>query len=328
MMKDLIEGFPEQLRDAVKIAQSSQMHAMNVPLKNVLITGLGGSGIGGTIAAELSAKNAVVPVVVSKGYFIPGWVNEHTLVIVSSFSGNTEETIHAMELAMARKAKMVCVTSGGKIAETARKEGYDLIVLPPGNSPRACLGYSLVQLMQILFFHQVISINPLPDFLSAATLLESERENIHREAKELASFFKGKIPVIYSTTYREGVAIRLRQQINENAKMLCWHHVIPEMNHNELVGWREKNESLAVLYLRDDYDFMRNQKRIDINKEIISGYTSNVLESWAKGDNAIEKTIWHIHLGDWISWYLSVERKVDAVEVKIIDFLKGELSKF
>jgi glucose/mannose-6-phosphate isomerase len=123
------------------------------------------------------------------------------------------------------------------------------------------------------------------------------------------------------------VAIRLRQQINENSKMLCWHHVVPEMNHNELLGWRTNTENLSVLYLRNENDYYRNDARISINQSIVKKYTNNVLEVWSKGDSIIERSIYLINVGDWISWYLSVLNNVDAIEIDVITFLKEKLSK-
>lgn len=327
-MKELIAHFPDQLIEALAIAGQAKLTPVSNKINQVVISGLGGSGIGGTIASEIAMLESPVPVMVSKGYFIPAFVNENTLVIISSFSGNTEETLNAFQIAMERKAKIICITSGGKIADLARENAFDLILLPPGNSPRACLGYSLTQLLKIFHFYGIVKQDPLVQIQKAEALLRTKQEVIIEEAKKLTSFLKDKIPVIYTTTYREGVAIRFRQQINENAKMLCWHHVIPEMNHNELVGWTQKNEQLAVLYFRDKDDFNRNQKRIEINKGVISKYTPHIAETWAQGDTSIEKAFWHIHLGDWVSWFLSVENNKDAVEVKVIDFLKSELSKF
>ena len=152
-------------------------------------------------------------------------------------------------------------------------------------------------------------------------------DQIKIDAKEVANQLHGKIPIIYTTDRMESVAVRLRQQINENSKMLCWHHVIPEMNHNELVGWRIKDDKLAVLYMRNNDDFKRNQVRIDINKEIISKYSSNIIEVHSKGSSLVERAMYFVHLGDWISWYLSEMRGVDAIEVDVIDYLKSELSK-
>ena len=118
-----------------------------------------------------------------------------------------------------------------------------------------------------------------------------------------------------------------QQQINENAKLLCWHHVIPEMNHNELVGWRDERSDLAVLWLRSKDDYQRTSIRMDINKEITDKLTKGSFEIWSKGKSFAEKAFYLVHLGDWLSWYLSEERGVDPVEIKVIDYLKSELAK-
>ena len=137
----------------------------------------------------------------------------------------------------------------------------------------------------------------------------------------------GTIPIIYTTDRMESVAVRLRQQINENAKMLSWHHVIPEMNHNELVGWKSHDKRVSVLFMRNKDDYPRNATRMDINNKIISELCDTVIETYSKGQSLIEKNMYFVHLGDWISWYLSDMRKVDSIEVDVIDYLKGELAK-
>jgi glucose/mannose-6-phosphate isomerase len=327
-MKELIEKFPEQLRKAVAIAEAVKLSDTKHEIKNVLIAGLGGSGIGGTIATEINMLECKVPITVTKGYFMPEFVNENTLVIISSYSGNTEETINVMNLAIERKAHVVSITSGGFIADTAKTKNLDLVILPAGMPPRTCLGYSLVQVLNVLYQLALIKKNPLPKILSSAELLVSENESIHQEAKIISSFFKGKIPVLYSTTFHEGIAIRWRQQINENSKMLCWHHVVPEMNHNELVGWRNKNENLAVLYLLFNNEYERNLKRIEMNKDVIKQYTSNIHTLIAKGNNEIEQTFYLNAIGDWVSYYLSLENGVEAAEINVINHLKNQLSKF
>ncbi|MBK7856538.1 MAG: hypothetical protein IPJ79_18065 [Bacteroidetes bacterium] len=136
-----------------------------------------------------------------------------------------------------------------------------------------------------------------------------------------------KITVIYSAANYEGVTVRLRQQIDENSKMLCWHHVFPEMNHNELVGWTEKHDDVAVIMFRNKDDYFRTQKRMDICKEIFAKYTPHIHEIWSKGDTQLQKSMYLIHYGDWISWYIAEIKNIDAVEVNVIDYLKGELSK-
>lgn len=325
-MKNLVDSFSKQLTEALIIAKASKI-TTGKNIQNVLITGLGGSGIGGTIVSELAGKQCKVPVAVSKDYFIPAYVNENTLVIVSSYSGNTEETLNAMQLAAEKKAQIACVTSGGKVKETAERNGYDLIVIPGGNPPRSCLGYSLVQLLHILEAKQILNFNYSAQLEEAIKLITDKKAVIQEEAKGYANKLFKKIPVIYCLGATEGIAVRFRQQINENSKMLCWHHVIPEMNHNELVGWTERNESLAVCVLRTSFDYDRNLKRLAINKEIISKYTSTIFEIMGQGSTPLVQAIYLIHLTDWVSCYIADLKNIDPVEVKVIDFLKSSLSK-
>jgi glucose/mannose-6-phosphate isomerase len=326
-MKDLIENFSNQLSEAIAIGKASKLTFSELPIKNVIITGLGGSGIGGTIISEIAANQSPVPVVINKDYFLPEFVNEETLVIVSSYSGNTEETLCAMEIAIKRGAKIVCITSGGKVLEVAQDKGIDHIVVPGGMPPRSCLGYSFTQLLFIFNFFGLINDEFKTDLPKAIDLINKDEANMQSDAQKIAKKLVNKIPIIYSVANYEGVAIRLRQQINENAKMLCWHHVIPEMNHNELVGWTEKSDQWAVLILRSNNDYERTQKRIEINKEVIKKYADSITEIYSKGESVIERSIYLIHLGDWISWYLSELRDVDATEVNVINYLKSTLAE-
>ena len=133
--------------------------------------------------------------------------------------------------------------------------------------------------------------------------------------------------MIYATTYNEGVAIRFRQQLNENSKILCWHHIVPEMNHNELVGWTEKNNNLSVLFFLDKDDYSRNLARVQINKDVMEKYAAEITEVYSKGTSVIEKAIYFIHLGDWISIALGELRGADLMEVNVINHLKSKLSE-
>lgn len=326
-MKERIENFTNQMREAIAIGEKATFSAPKNEIRNVLVTGLGGSGIGGTIIAQVCEKELGVPLNVSKDYSIPNYVNEHTLLIVSSYSGNTEETLESLDMALKQKAKIVCVTSGGKVLEIAKQNGLDHIIIPGGMPPRSCLGYSLTQLFYVLHGMKQIGSNFKADLQKSVELMDSERENIKRDSRALAEKLIGKIPVIYSAANYEGVTVRLRQQIDENSKMLCWHHVFPEMNHNELVGWTEKHDDVAVIMFRNKDDYFRTQKRMDICKEIFAKYTPHIHEIWSKGDTQLQKSMYLIHYGDWISWYIAEIKNIDAVEVKVIDYLKGELSK-
>jgi len=326
-MKTLVSNFSNQITEAINIGNNAKFTEPGHTIFNVLICGLGGSGIGGSIVSELVADIATVPINVIKGYFIPAYVNENTLVIISSYSGNTEETVNCMELAIAKNAKIVSITSGGAVLATSKTKNYDHIIVPGGMPPRACLGYSLTQLFFILNFFGIISNHFKTQLEAAVELINNEENNIIAEATSIAEKLVGKIPVIYSTTNNEGIAIRFRQQLNENAKILCWHHVIPEMNHNELVGWTEKNEALSVVIFIDKDEYSRNLTRVEINKEVIKKYASHITEIFSKGNSAIEKAIYFIHLGDWISVILGDMRGADLMEVNVINHLKSALSK-
>ncbi|HEY0029681.1 MAG TPA: bifunctional phosphoglucose/phosphomannose isomerase [Bacteroidia bacterium] len=326
-MKTLVANFSKQLTEAIEIGSKAKLTASQNKISSVLICGLGGSGIGGSIVSELVVGNATVPVNVTKGYFIPAYVNESTLVIISSYSGNTEETLNCMQLAMAKNAKITSITSAGKVLEISNTKGFDCIVVPGGMPPRSCLGYSLTQLFFVLGFHKIITIDYKRDLEASVKLIDSEENNIIETANNIAQKLKGKLPVIYATTYNEGIAIRFRQQLNENAKVLCWHQIVPEMNHNELVGWTEKNDNLSVLFFLDKDDYSRNLARVDINKEVIKKHASSITEIYSKGNSVIEKAIYFIHLGDWISVVLGELRGVDLMEVNVINQLKSKLSE-
>lgn len=326
-MKTLVANFSKQLTEAIAIGSAAKLTAAPNKINNVLICGLGGSGIGGNVVSELVAAHANVPVNVTKGYFIPAYVNENTLVIVSSYSGNTEETLNCMDLATAKGAKIVGVTSGGKVLEISKTKGYDCIVVPGGMPPRSCIGYSLTQLFFVLGFHKIISNNYKQELEAAVKLIDSEENNIIAEAKSIAEKLFNKTPVIYATTYNEGIAVRFRQQLNENSKILCWHHIIPEMNHNELVGWTQKDDNLSVIIFLDKNEYTRNLSRVEINKEVIKKCTSNITEVYSKGNSAIEKAIYFIHLGDWVSVILGEMRGADLMEVNVINHLKSKLSE-
>jgi glucose/mannose-6-phosphate isomerase len=155
-MQTLVEGFPGQLEEALRIGKSAVLSEPKHAIKSVLISGLGGSGIGGTIISEFVFDTSPVPVSVTKGYFIPAFVDQHSLVIISSYSGNTEETLACMEQAIAKKAHVVCITSGGKVADLAKQHQLDLIIIPGGMPPRTCLGYSLVQQVIICAKHKLL----------------------------------------------------------------------------------------------------------------------------------------------------------------------------
>jgi glucose/mannose-6-phosphate isomerase len=326
-MRDLIENFPSHIQESLQIAKKSPLQNPLPNFQQVVISGLGGSGIGGTIVADLAKNFAKVPVIANKEYGIPAFVGPQTLFVACSYSGNTEETLEALEKAQAAGAHCIIISSGGKIIEQAKQDGLSYRIIPGGHPPRAAFGYALGQLVYLFCEAGLMAPNAAEELNEAADFIKSISSRLDTEAHTLAEKIHDKIPVLYAEASIEGVAVRFRQQINENGKMLCWHHVIPEMNHNELVGWTDENPNLAVLFLRNREDYARNQARMEINKTIIGRYTPHVHEIWSEGTTALARTLHLIHLTDFVSLHLGEIRNRDVVEVKVIDFLKGELAK-
>jgi glucose/mannose-6-phosphate isomerase len=317
-MIELVDLFPQQLEKALEITKNHPLTISGTKIQSVLITGLGGSGIGGTIVKELVEPFALLPINITKDYSLPKFVNQNTLVIACSYSGNTEETLTVLESALKQNAQIVCVSSGGMVKELAQKNNLNFIEIPGGMPPRSCLGYSLTQILYILDTFSIANINYMSSISEAVKLLLNEKESIKTEAMQLAKQMIGKTPIIYSVGNTEGVSIRFRQQINENGKMLCWHHVLPEMNHNELVAWTEQYQNFIVLIYRYENEYYRNTKRLEICKEVFSKYCDKIIEIKTKGNSDIERAIYAIHLGDWVSCYLAELKNVDASDISII----------
>jgi len=326
-MERLIDAFPENMVEAIEIGSNAVQRFKPRRVNHVLISGLGGSGIGGKFASQLVWDQCTVPIHVVNDYRIPAWVGEDTLFVACSYSGNTEETLSTLAEAMAKGASISCVTSGGKLELLARENDFNMIKIPAGQPPRTSFGYNALQQLFILAAHGLIEKNFIPDLSTAAHLLKEEGGMIKAEAAAIANKIGSKIPVIYSETYFEAVAIRFRQQINENAKTLCWHHALPEMNHNELVSWAGGSKDFAVLMIRTPEDHPGTAKRMELSKEIISRYTDVIIELKPKGATRIEMVYYLIHLADWISFYMAVEKDVDPIEIDVIDYFKAQLAK-
>ena len=247
-MKKLIEAFPDNIIEAMNIAESSSLQKPPHDIHNILMCGLGGSGIGAKMVANWLQDEIKVPVSLVNDYTLPGYVNKNTLIIGSSYSGNTEETTIALEEAKSRSCHIIGICSGGKLEQFCKDNGYDCIVVPGGNPPRSALAYSVIQLLHIFASLGFVSHEHKQHMLKGGAFIESHQEEIHDIAKEMAAHLFGKVGVYYAETKYEGVIVRARQQFNENSKYLGWHHVIPEMNHNELVGWTGGDDRFAPVF--------------------------------------------------------------------------------
>ncbi len=337
-MHDKIYNFPEQLAEAAEIGSKIEINANQFSgIKNIVVAGMGGSAIGGDTVRTYLAGKLEIPFVVCRHYVLPGFDNESTLVVISSYSGNTEETLAALNEALGKKAKIVCFSTGGKVGQIAKDNNLPLIQLPGGYPPRTALGYSFVPLLFLMaklkFIDDVSEeistlITGLKEFRE---LYAVEIESDNNRAKAIAEKIYGKIPIIYSgPELTDTVGTRWKGQICENAKCLAYNSQFAEFNHNELVGWniiKSYKDKLIAIFLRTSDDHVQISERMSIVKDIISKQNVEVIEVIAQGDSSLLRIFSLIQIGDFISYYLAILNKIDPTPVKIIDFLKSELEK-
>jgi len=320
-IKKYIEGFTIQLGEALKIGQSLDLVRPGSDIRNVVIAGMGGSGIGANLVDALTF---------CKNYNIPQFVSPHTLFVASSYSGNTEETIAALNKALLKRAHCIVIASGGKILDIAREYNLFYIQLPAGSpSPRAMLGYNMTSLLSLLYHTNLIGAAFIKETENTIEYLDRSEKAIQTEAEIIAKKLKGKLPVIYCDSRLHAVATRFQQQLNENAKQLVHVGSFPEMNHNELVGWRFPESilpMLQVVYLYSDHDHERVEKRMEICRDIFEKKSNTIIDIVGEGASLLEQYYYLIHLTDWISFYLAKENGVEADPVEMIDYLKAELN--
>jgi len=327
-MEKLISAFPENITEAMEIARKSTFKPLSKNISNVVICGMGGSGIGGKLVQKWVEDELLVPVLGVQDYNLPAFVSESTLLIGSSYSGNTEETLAALKEGIKKGATVIGICSGGELKSLCDEHSFDCVVVPGGNPPRTALAFSLVQLLNIFGAYNLVSKDRLDEMEKARQLLVSDEASIKAKAKELATFLRGNVGILYGTTKYEPLLVRARQQFNENSKHLCWHHVIPEMNHNELVGWGGGDDRFATVLFNSEDIHPRNKKRLEITIDAIKKKSSKLMVIDAKGDSFIEKTIYFINIVDWASLYLAELDQVDPIDIAIIDYLKSELASF
>jgi len=327
-MQALIEAFPQQLREAMAIARSIDIAPPAKRPANVAVAGLGGSAFGAEMVKNLLHHHGNAPLEILRGYTTPKWVDADTLVILSSYSGNTEETLSMAQQLIQQTRTVVTISSGGKLQALAEREGFPHVKLPEGYPPRAAVGLSFMQQLAILKQYGLYDGEFEPALEAAIQQLEAFDARTNAEA--LAHQLRGKLPIFYAPDELSSLGIRFRQQVNENAKQLCWHHILPEMNHNELVGWHFPTElmpSLAVVFLRSALEHPRTTLRFAITKELVSQHTTHVHEVYARGEGIVAHMLYLLHYADWVSLELARLNQIDPTPVRVIDFLKGELAK-
>ena len=337
-MYEVICNFPAQLEDGLKRAKQIDLPRWGRrQVRNILMAGLGGSAIGGDLVRSYLARDISIPFVICRNYTLPNWVLPATLVFVSSYSGNTEETLSAFQDALQRGAKIISLTSDGEVERISTRENIPCVLLPNGYQPRAALGYSFAPILVLLerlgFVEgEEINLKKAKDFLEEGiNKFRVEIETEKNPAKQLAIKLHKKLPIIYASTDNfDAVSTRWKGQFCENAKMLAFNNVFPEFNHNELVGWKvlsDYRDDLIVVILKDSGDHPRIQKRMEIVKGIIEKHKVEVIEVESCGENLLSRMFSLIQLGDFTSFYLSILNGEDPSPVKVIDFLKNELAK-
>jgi glucose/mannose-6-phosphate isomerase len=335
-MYDLIFNFPQQLIKGIHLGVRADLKWTKLRPDNIILAGMGGSAIGGDLARSYLADELKIPFFICRNYTLPKFVNDKSLVFVSSYSGNTEETLSAYQEAKRRKAKIIAITSGGKLLEKCSKERFPFITIPKGFPPRAALGYSFTPLLIVLSRLRIIS-DKTAMLRKTSKYLEGkraefalEKKSSQNQAKSLALKLYRKIPIIYSSTdYFDAVGYRWKGQFCENSKSLAFNNYFPEFNHNELVGWKVLDhirDKLIVIILKDKKDHSRIQKRMKIVETIIKKEKVKVIEIESQGENLLSRIFSLIQLGDFTSFYLSILNREDPTPVKVIDYLKKKLT--
>ena len=315
-MLQVIKDFPIQCREALGLPKGISVSG---EISNIVVTGMGGSAIGGDLL-KAYLSNASVPIHVNRDYKVPGFVNKNTLVFVVSYSGNTEETLSSFRDAQEKKAKIIGITSGGKLADECDK----IIKIPSGIQPRAALGYLFFPMLGILHNSNIARVKN--DELNEMMEIMKKADKFNEAGEALARKLKGKIPIIYSSEALGPVALRWKTQINENAKLPAFNNVFPEMNHNEINGYRGMDRKFIAVLIRDKHDNERIKKRMDICREIMM-VTTDVEEVNTYGEGLLARMFSAIYLGDFVSYHLALWNRVDPSPVHVIEELKRKLAE-
>jgi glucose/mannose-6-phosphate isomerase len=330
-----IAELPRQCQDAAALVRKHSMPHGYRGAESIVVLGLGGSAIGGDLVCALVRDECSVPVFVNRAYDLPAFVSEGTLVLASSYSGNTEETLSAFKQALDRGALCSAITTGGQLAEICRNEDLPLITFDYHSQPRAALGYSFMILFMVFQKLGYVSYKPqqIEDAITSLERLGSrialDIPEADNPAKQLARRLEGKLPVFYGAGHLSEVARRWKCQLNENSKSWAFWEVLPELNHNAVAGY-EFPSSLAprlrVLMLASDLYQPRLQARMEVTGEILSqrGIAHETIQ--VQGKSRFSQLLWAIHFVDFVSYYLAAINGVDPTPVDSIVYLKQRLA--
>jgi glucose/mannose-6-phosphate isomerase len=334
-----LKEFPSQIKEAKEIVDKTNLKPnYSRSIDKIFFTGMGGSAIGGELIRAYLLRKAKLPVFVSKDYFVPNFINKNTLAFVCSYSGNTEETLASYRDLKSKTSKIIFLSSDGQLEELSYREGIPLFRLPKGLPPRISLGYLSIIPLLILKRLKLCRLKEeeLSHTVNTLRKLEVKYLGAHipstkNLAKRIAQKIFNRFIIIYTVgSDLEVVGLRLRAQIAENSKLLSSFNTIPEMNHNEIVGWQKAHsvfKDCVIVFLADKYAHRRIKKRLKILLSILKNLNLDtvVINSW--GREPLERIFSLIYIGDFISYYLALLNKVDPTPVKIIDYLKKRLAE-
>jgi len=332
-MFNKIFNFPSQITHAICISQGIEYKHDYTNINAIVCAGMGGSGIAGDIAYLLAKSHLTVPLVTVKNYTLPSWCNDRTLVILVSYSGNTEETLSCFNEALEKKSKIIGITSGGKLQNQLFAHNYDIVHIPTGLPPRAALGYLTIPILYCLYHLQLIPIDPTNELVNTTQLLKELQLSFSQTTDKnptykLAQQITNSMPLIYGEAETTAcIATRWRAQLAENSKTLASSHTLPELNHNEIVGWQETTQKkTGIIWLLDDAMHPRNKLRYNFSKDIIETRADYQYEITSVGKSFMERIFYLIHFGDWVSFWLAIMNNVNPTTIANINQLKEKMS--
>lgn len=336
-MGRLLIGFSEQCRQAVEIGSRFEAQGLTSPPRSIIVCGMGGSAIAGDVLSAWAREILTVPLLVHRNYDLPSWASDQDLVVASSYSGETEETLSSYARAKQIGASMLAISTGGELEQRCLTDGVPLIKIPGGLPPRCAFGYSFFSLAFGLSKLGLFEIDQAQVF-EAVDVVERLTEECSwdapgdgNQAKQIAMHLQGSIPVIYASAEVLGPAARRwANQINENAKQASYFALLPELCHNEIVGWELSDgpaKWMSVVMLGDPSDHGRNTIRAQALSQIIGDAARSVVRLEGKGQGPLARMLYLIHLGDWVSYYLAWLNRVDPTPIPPIVKLKQILKE-
>ena len=334
-MKDAVYNFADDINKASKIGKKIILNKKYNNIHNIIVVGMGGSAIGGDINKMLLKNDLSIPLIVSRNYFIPKWANKHSLVVVSSYSGGTEETLSAFKDALSKECQIYGITTGGILSKELSSNDLDFILIPSGLQPRAALAYSFVPMLYLFLHLGLIKIDLNNNLMNSIKLLKSVRDDYMLNDQKnptwvLSNKIFNTIPILYGETDNTSViALRWSNQLSENSKMLAFCNEIPEFNHNEIVGWENNPnliEKFSIIWLSDESDQERISIRQKISEKILETIVKNQFEISLHGSSRFDRLLHLIHFGDWVSLWCAYLHGTDPSPVDKISRLKKELT--